>query len=333
MPVPDSEAVRVMRDFRLRMDAEDLRLMEDLGNRWLGIERSLSSDIGALAEEMARRTAAGEVVTEQMIWKAERYQIIQAQLETEVKKYNKDYAVGRIADAQETAAALGVDAAQASIFASYPSPLSANFNRVNVTAVESLAGFAGDGTPLRRLLDKAVGDASDGIVSAMLAGLGSGQGALSIAKSMLTDGLSLGLDRALLISRTESQRAYRSGTIQQYRESGVVTGFYRLVKKDGACASCLALDGEEFELESELDDHPNGRCTAVAKIRGVEPPAWDKGLDWFDRQDEGRQLEILGAQRLEMYRNGTPLKAFSHKVHSDVWGDSPALIPLRDLTP
>lgn len=330
MPVPDSEAVRVLRDFRLRMDAEDLRLMEDLGNRWLGIERSLQSEIGALAEEMARRTAAGEQITQQMIWKAERYQVIQAQLETEVKKYNKDYAVGRIADAQETAAALGVDAAQASIFASYPSPLSANFNRVNVAAVESLAGFAGDGTPLRRLLDQAVGDASDGIVSAMLAGLGSGQGALAIAKNM-ADGMGLGLDRSVLIARTETQRAYRSGTVQQYRESGVVSGFMRLVKKDGACIGCLALDGELFELEEELDDHPNGRCTAVPIVRGMEPPTWEKGEDWLANQDEAKQREILGPARFEMYANGTPLSAFSTKTHNDVWGSAPQIVTLKDL--
>lgn len=330
MPEPDSEAVRVMRDFRLRMDAEDLRLMEDLGNRWLGIERSLSSEIGALAEEMARRTAAGEQITQQMIWKAERYQVIQAQLETEVKKYNKDYAVGRIADAQETAAALGVDAAQASIFASYPSPLSANFNRVNVAAVESLAGFAGDGTPLKKLLDAAAGDASKGIVDALLAGLGKGDGALQIARAM-TEGAGLGLDRALLISRTESNRAYRSATVQQYRESGVVTGFYRLVAKEGACIGCLMRDGEFLELESDLECHPNGRCTCVAQVRGMDKPEWTEGKDWFISQDEGRQREILGNTRFELWQGGTSLDSFAGTSHSDVWGDAPMVVPIRDL--
>lgn len=331
MPQPESESVRVLRDFRVRMDAEDTRLMMDMGNRWLAIERVTASNIAALSEEMVRRTLEGETVTTQMVYRAERYQVIQRQLETEVKKYNKDYAVGRIVDAQETAAALGVDAAQASIFASYPSPLSANFNRVNVAAVESLAGFAGDGTPLRRLLDKAVGDASEGIVSAMLAGLGSGQGAVAIAKSM-ADGMGLGLDRSILIARTETQRAYRSGTVQQYRESGVVSGFMRLVKKDGACIGCLALDGELFELADELDDHPNGRCTAVPIVRGMEPPEWEKGDAWLANQDEAKQREILGPARFEMYQNGTPLSAFATKTHNDVWGSAPQVVSIKDLT-
>lgn len=330
MPQPDSAAVRAVREHRIKMDALDNNVINDLANRWLGIERSLSSDIAALAEEMARRTAAGETITQQMVWKAKRYQIIERQLEAEVKKYNKDYAIGRIADAQEMAATIGIDSAQAAIFASYPSPLSASFNRVNVGAVESLIGFAGDGTPLKKLLDKAVGDASDGVVDAMLAGLGKGDGAFAIAKAM-ADGMGLGLDRSLLIARTETNRAYRSGSVQQYRESGVVSGFMRLVKKDGACVACLMLDGETFDTESELDDHPNGRCTCVPIVRGMEPPEWERGPDWFENQSEEKQREILGSTRFDMWKNGTPLNAFVTHSHSRDWGDAPQVVSIKDL--
>lgn len=326
---PDSAAVRAVREFRASMEALDTQTVESLGLRWLSIENSLQSDIAALAEEMSRRTAANEVITRQMIYRAERYQVLRDQLSAQIVRYNKE-AVGVIADAQTRAATLGIDSAQAAIFASYPSPLSASFNRVNVGAVEHLIGISGDGKPLKNLLDKAVGDASSGIVDALINGLGKGEGALQIARAM-ADGMGLGLDRSVLIARTETNRAYRSASVEQYRASGVVTGFFRLVNKSTACPACLALDGEEFDLASEFEDHPNGNCTCVPMVRGVDPPEWEKGPDWFASQDPAKQLSILGAGRFELYQNGTPLSDFVTHSHSDVWGDAPALRPLRDM--
>lgn len=329
MPVPDSAAVRAVRDFRTSMEALDTQTIESLGMRWLSIENSLQSDIAALAEEMARRTAAGETITQQMIYRAERYQVLRSQLSEQIVRYNAE-AVSVIADAQERAAILGIDSAQAAIFASYPSPLSASFDRINVGAVEHLIGISGDGAPLGKLLSKAVGDASGGIVDALINGLGKGEGALQIARAM-ADGMGLGLDRSVLIARTETNRAYRSASVEQYRASGVVVGFFRLVNKATACVACLALDGEEFDLASEFEDHPNGNCTCVPRIRGMDSPEWEKGPDWFAAQDPAKQLSILGPGRFELYQSGTPLSDFVTHSHSDVWGDAPALRPLRDM--
>ena len=312
------------------MDALDESTVNDLAARWLLIEVSLQKDMTILAQEFERRRVAGEVVTEQMIYKSRHYQVLQSQVEKEILKYNKDYAIDAISAAQERAAMLGINAATDSIYASYPSAISANFDKLNVKAVESLIGISGDGKPLGNLLKKAVGESSDGIVQAMLAGIGKGDGALAIAKAM-ADGMGLGLDRSLLIARTETNRAYRSASVQQYRESGVVTGFMRLVKKDEACIGCLALDGEIFELEAEFEDHPNGRCTCVPIVRGVDPPEWEKGTDWLANQNEGKQRDILGNARYEMYKNGTPLTDFVTHSHSDVWGDAPALVPISQL--
>lgn len=331
MPDPDSAAVLALRSFRASMIALDENLMLDMGNRWIAIEQSLVADVAALAEEMARRTAAGEIITQQMIVRAKSYQIIREKLQDEIRRYNRDYAVARISQAQELAAQLGIDGAQSAIFASYPSPLSASFNRININAVESIVGYAGDGSPLYSLLKEAGGEAVDGLVNALVIGLGRGESAFVIAREM-ADGMGLGLDRALLIARTETNRAYRSGSIQQYRDSGVVTGFYRLVNKGTACFACLLLDGEEFELASEFEDHPNGLCMCVPKVRGVDAPEWDKGPDWFDRQDEAKQREILGNARYELFASGTPLSDFVTHSHSDVWGDAPAIVPLSQLS-
>lgn len=325
----DSVVVQILRTFRAQMDALDDSLMTELGVKWLRVEEHLQSEMDALAEEMARRRAEGEEITEQMVWKSERYQQLQWQMKAESAQFNQD-AARTIEEYQRRGATLGIDAANAAIEAGGTGPLSAAWNRINVQAVEAMMGLAGDGSPLYLLLAKEYGSAVDGLLQALITGLGSGQSVKQIASAMV-EGFGMGLDRAILIARTETQRAYRMGSTEQYRESGVVTGFMRLVKKDGACLGCLLLDGEVFDTADELDDHPNGRCTAIPIVRGVDPPTWEKGPDWLKNQSEAKQREIMGDARYELWKSGTPLEAMTHKVHDEVWGDSPAPTPIGDL--
>jgi len=328
---PDPLAITILREYRARMDDMESVLMRDMARRWLVIEGGLDADISALAQEMARRTAAGETITKQMVWRAERYQIIKARLADEMKKYNLDYASGAISTAQRQYASLGINAAQDAITAMYPSPLSAAFNRINVGAVESMIGFAGDGSPLRTLLVKDYGAAADGLLDALINGLGRGLGPAQIGRDM-ADGMGMGLDRALLIARTEAARAYRTASTQQYRDSGVVTGFMRLVKKATACSACLMLDGERFELEDELYDHPRGKCDVICVVEGVRPPTWERGQDWFAAQPPEEQQRILGLERYQLWKDGQiKLSDLARKTHNDVWGDSPRIATIEEL--
>lgn len=330
---PDPLVIVVLREYRARMDGMELSLMRDMGKRWLEIERKLDADIVALAYEFERRSKAGEAITQQMIWKAERYQITKARLADEIRKYNKNYAVGAISSAQEQFATLGISAANDAILASYPGAgaLSASWTRINVNAVESMIGFAGDGSPLYKLLKKSYGDAVNGLLNALINGLARGLGPVQIARDM-ADGMGMGLNRALLIARTEAARAYRVGSYKQYRDSKVCTGFYRLVKKETACVGCLILDGERFELESEMDDHPRGKCSVLPIIEGVDPPDWEKGKDWFLRQDEGKQRELLGNEKYDLWKEkGFDLSKFAQHSHSDVWGDAPRVATIEEL--
>jgi len=262
LPKPSSAdplVVQVLRAHRAKLDGAEGSLMDDMGRRWLQIDRGVEADVSALAQEMARRSATGETITKQMVYRAERYQGIREQLRGEIGKYNKDYAVGTIADAQRQYSTLGIDAAQDAITASYPSPLSATFNRLNVGAVESSIGLAGDGSPLITLLRNDYPDAVDGLTDALVGGIARGLGPARIAEDMIS-GVDMGLDRALLIARTETARSYRTASTKQYRDSGVVSGFMRLVKKQTACVGCLMRDGERFDVAEELTDHPRGKA-------------------------------------------------------------------------
>ena len=295
---PEPLVIRVLQEHRARLDDAEITLMNNMARRWLLIEQGLEADISALALEFERRQAQGEAITKQMIYRAERYKIIKAQLQDEIRKYNKDYAVDAISNAQQQYSTLGIQAAQDAITSQYPSPLSASFNRINFNAVNDLIGFAGDGSPLYKLLKEDYPDSIDGLTDALINGLARGLGSGQIARNM-ADGMGLGLDRALLIARTESARAYSTASVKQYKDSGVCTGFVRLVKKATACLSCLSLDGEMFALESQMYDHPRGKCTAVPLVQGVGAPKWQLGKDWFKTLDPQEQEKIMGTTKYE----------------------------------
>lgn len=328
--MPENQVIQVLRQFRERMDIMDDQLMKELAVRWMRIEEHLDSEIQALAEEMARRSAEGETITEEMVRRSERYQRLQAQAAAEAQMFSQE-ASEIITSYQERAAIAGIDSAEMALMSSYPSTYVAAFDRIYLEAVESIIGFAGDGSPLWALLSKAYSeDIVSGLIQSLITGIATGESVKSIIRAMV-DAFGMDLDRAILIARTETQRAYRTGATTQYRESGVVTGFMRLVKKDGACLGCLLLDGEVFEMADELDDHPNGRCTAVPIVRGMEPPDWEKGPDWFKNQPEAKQREIMGDKRYEMWKDGTPLEAFTTKHQDPVWGESPKPTPISEL--
>lgn len=329
MPEPDSKVVQVIRAHRENMNAAEEATVRLMAERWLGVERALDANIAALANEMLLKAQNGEVITDAMVRRAERYEILKAQATNEIAKYNKE-AVQIISAGQTNALQLGIDTAQDAIHVSYPSAFSTSFNRINIGAVNSMIGFAGDGSPLNDLLKEDFPDAVDGLLQALIDGVAQGKGADAVSR-MMAEGAGMGLDRSLLIARTELNRAYRTGSTEQYRESGVTLGFMRLVARDEACLACIILDGEKFDSEDEMDDHPNGRCTCVPIIEGMPEPVWEKAQDWFANQSEEIQRELMGDTRFELYQAGVPLEAFASKKQDDVWGASPQIVNIGDL--
>lgn len=334
MSLPNNEplVVQALRRWREALEASEAATMLEMARRWQQIEAGLDADIVALAAEFARRREAGEVITQQMIWRDERYQRLKARLEEEIARMNREYMIDAITRAQVEFGLMGAQSARDAIQASYTLGIGPSFPVINRDAIETMAGFLGDGSPLSRLLREASPDAWHGLANALMEGIGRGLNPAEVAR-LMADGMGMGLDRALLIARTEINRTYRAASVMQYRESNVVKGFRRLVKKETACPACLFLDGEAFDLASELDDHPNGKCMAVPVVVGAGAPRWQTGETWFKGLDEERQAEILGPGRFELWQSGqVGLKDLVDKKHDETWGDQPRLRPIAELT-
>lgn len=332
--MPDEPmVVRMLREFREALGMAEDQLMLEMGRRWLEIEQRLEGDILALALEVERRKAAKETITQQMIWRSERYQKIKGQLQAEIRKYNQDYAIARIGKAQIQAGQLGLKAANDGIQAVFwdAGAVGPYWNRVNVEAVEAMAGLLSNGAPLRSLLVRDYPEALDGLVNSLMNGIARGLGPGAVAHEMV-DGMGMGLDRAILIARTEMAKSYRMASTEQYRESGVVSGFRRLVSQETACIGCLMLDGETFDVESELDDHPAGKCIAVPIVKLVAPPQWTTGKEWFEGLDPEEQKARMGGERFELWKEGKfQLKDLARKSVSETWGECPRVATVEEL--
>ena len=321
----------IIQEYREAIEASDNMALRALTNEWIKIEMGLDADISALSAEIERRIAAGEVVTEQMLWKMDSYKRTLAKMETLISEYSES-AGSYILGVQKDAYILGVGKANGLVTSELRSAgLNAPYwERLNTEAVQAALNVMNERNPFYQGLYEAYGDSANAFRSALANGIARGQGVTQLATSM-RDAIGIGLNRSLVIAQTEMSRAYRSGTIAQYRSTGVVTYYVRLAKKETACLACLALDGQKYELAEDMQDHPRGYCDTLCKIQGVPLPTWEKGSTWLRNQDEERQREIFGNTRYDMWKEGTKLNDFITLKDDPVWGLQPAIVPISQI--
>ena len=338
--MPDPAVVVAMRDFKTGLLAQEAVQMQEMAARWVIIERRLEADILALAEEVAAMRQAGQAVNVGKLYRLDRYKKLLVQTNNEMLGYVK-YLDGRIAEAQARMAQLGIsNAAQAIRYAAWPQVIQ-TFDVLPISAVEYMVGNAANGAPLGELLkQRMIRDAEgnvlpgvwDRLTTTLINGTGLGWNPRKTARVMRDD-LAQGLDKALVIARTEQLRVYRESSRAQYQESGVVEGQRRLAAHDDrTCAACLMADGEILGLNETMYDHAQGRCSTVPIVAGVPPPEWESGEDWFKGQSSDTQRKILGKGRHSAWlAGGFNLRDVVHVTEDETWGKGLAVKPLKDL--
>jgi SPP1 gp7 family putative phage head morphogenesis protein len=322
----------MLRDYRAAIIGREESQLERLARAWIEVEQKLKNDMELLAYEIAEAQAAGNVVvTAQLIRRMERWQVLKAQMRDEIEGFVDEYVANDIAVEQTFYANMGILAASDSIESL---AYGAAFDRLPKRALSDYVGSLQPGSPLNNLLKEAYPDAIDGVMTGLLDGFARGLGPKEIARNM-ADKMGIGLHRITTIARTEQLRAYRTSSVQQYRESGIVKGFRRLATKDDrTCEACLFSDGEFFEVEAELTDHPNGRCAAVPVLNSGPEVTWETGEEWFMEQDAEWQEEYLGPEKYELWQEGQiQLGDLVGTSHSDTWGDAPSTVPVKDIKP
>lgn len=330
IPLNEPLIVRLSREYREALDAKLDAQVYTMVEHWHEAEGHIESHIQALLFEIGTRADGESIAQINAYRELARYKELRAEVQREIAKYD-NYAYKLINEGRMELASKGVSDAVNIIAAGQRYKIGKAFNILPRGAIENLAGALEKDHPLGMLLSSSFPETWKEMAQTLVNGMTEGRPIKEVAREMM-DNYGIGLQRATTIARTEELRAYREASVQQYRTSDMVKGYRRLVAKDGACLACLVSDGEYFEAEEDFTDHPNGRCTCVAVLEGVSEPVWERGTDWLERQDEEKQVEIMGESYYELWKSGkVELEDLRATEHSEIWGDSPKVAPISSL--
>lgn len=329
--MPEPMVVQIMRANKEAILAQEESKMQEMAERWLKIEKALQDKVDAIALEASRLAENGGVVNQAVAMRLERMQSLLYQVRAETGQYVR-WADGFISDYQGEMATLGLEHASDAISAVMQEfDVRGSFDRLNVDAVNSMIGLAGDGSPLERYLRDIHSSSADGMLDALVNGVTQGIHPTKIAEEMM-NGLGMGLQQAMNTARTETLRAYRNASLMQYDKSGLVIGYKRISARDErVCAGCLFTDGQVYEDLSQFDEHNQGRCSTVPLLEGLPETSWESPNDWFEGQSETVQESILGTGRFEAWKNGASLNDMAKRVVDPVWGGAFVPTPVGEL--
>lgn len=181
----------------------------------------------------------------------------------------------------------------------------------------------------------------------LIRGVAVGENPRAAARQMVT-GLegrfNWGLNRALVVARTEMLDAHRAaGMAQEKANTDVVTGWTWLSALDvRTCPSCWAMHGSEHPVTEEgPDDHQQGRCTRLPLLKPWSELGFDitepaslvpDAQDVFAGLSADDQLLVMGRTRLDLLGSGQiGWSDLSTKRSAAGWRDSHGVTPLKDL--
>lgn len=295
--------------------------MQAQANAWLQVEQAIQAQVDALAYELANQP--GTATMGQLV-RSRRYQALLEQTREELRKY-EDYLEPRIRSGQSDMITLALQHSQQAVNAvATEAQVVVPFNRLPVSAVNSMVGLAGDGSPLRAVLNDAARVGPDAMAQELVNGIALGRNPIAVARRAIRMGLGQSFTRMQNIARTEQLRVYRQVALESYGNSRIVIGYKRLSARDSrTCIACLAADGQFYPISHGFDEHPQGRCSLIPVLASVPPVVYEDGQTWFNRQPESVQREMLGRGRYDIWRRGdASLNDMISRSWSDDWGGS-----------
>lgn len=338
IPAEGSESVVVKRMLEHKKDliARDANTIMHMGERWMRLEGALEANIQLLATELLEAADAGKTVARTTLFENRRYQKLVAQMADELASYNS-WAADFVAENQRTMGKLGIghaaEAVELSLMES--GQVGVYFDRLPISAVETMIGVAGEGGPVEALLSQAYPAAVDHMTDTLVKNTLLGINPRQTAREMMDGIASESLNHGLTVARTEQLRVYREAGRRQYESSGLVESYRRLsAKNTETCPVCLSLDGEVYPTDELMHVHPNDRCAMVPNVEGAPPVEWETGEEWLRKQDPEVRQSVLGQGASDKWDAGEiELQDLAQKVDHPVWGPSLQRTPLQDLAP
>ena len=346
--MPRPTALDEARKFRAKLATQEAAAAERMATVYARIYTSLLDESRSLADQLAGM----DEINRAKVMKLARVQSLLKQVEAEVTRFGGTVQ-GEVTIIQGQAIQQGIDDALKLMQASLPDlppevarALTGSFTRLHSDAIESAAGLMGKDSPLRQQLEEKFGEYVAGQVEThFLDGIGQGMRADRITaqiKSNLQNGLGSGLTSVLTTLRTAQIKSYQLANHATYMaNNNVVKGWIWHAELGTACLSCTAMHGTVHELEESINGHHNCRCAPVPQAISYEDLGLDipetiapteSGEDWFNRQPEATQRDMMGPGMFEAFKAGKfDFRDLSQKYNDPVYGEMLREASLKDL--
>lgn len=202
---------------------------------------------------------------------------------------------------------------------------------INPRAVEQLVAFLDPDGPLFARIKSLAPFTTQRVADAILDGVSLGQNPRVIAGA-IDRAFGVGLTDSLRMTRTVQIYSYRYANHATYIANGVDTWtWFSRLDPARTCMSCVSMHGTVHPATETLNDHHNGLCLAIPNVAGANLVN-ENGADWFGKQSDSTQLQMMGKGRFEAWKEGKIDFAQLSATHKDdVYGEMRVVAPLKDL--
>lgn len=331
---------KVVASYRQQLLAREAQATRTLEQAYAHVLATIQPQLNKLYKEITDKQANGETVPLSYLYEAKRLQTLKQLIQKEINQYAA-LAQMQAGQLQHIGATLGQQSAQAMLQASVPPGIRYSFGVPSQEAIHNIVGVTQSGSPLADLFSGFGEEAASKTSQALITGVSLGYNPRQIAP-MIEQALGISRNRALVVSRQEMLRCYRSAAIENYKaNSDVCSGWvWNCAMDSRSCIACIMMNGTEHSLDEDLDGHICCRCTKSPKVRSWEEilaplgidtsdipdssPSYQSGEDWFNDQDESVQRSVLGSNvAYEAWKSGdVSLKQFIGTNHDPDWGHS-----------
>lgn len=361
-----SKLLQVIADFRKRLFDQEEQAQAELERAHANTLATIKPALDKLYDEMMEYLERGKKIPIRFLYEANRLEIIKLLISGQIDQYAA-LAHSTTLHMQNVGVQLGKQSALEQLEVVVPpqildllrqAGIKGAFGVPSLEAINQLIGATQKGSPLATLFQRWGAHAADRIAQTLITGITLGNNPRVVARHVrrimeeqADTALGDSRNRALVISRTELNRAARNASLATMREnSDIITKYRRTCAKNSrTCVACIALDGKLYDLDTDFAIHPNDRCTAVPVTKdwgellgpyGIDTssipdtrPQIETGESWFKGEPEDVQRKIIGTRRgYELYKAGkVTLQDFVTHRHSDDWGESIGVTPLREL--
>lgn len=179
-----------------------------------------------------------------------------------------------------------------------------SWNEVSAEAINSITELL-TSEAWQQVLGDYAATVQQNIQNLILRGFVEGWSPAAVVNQLSAMGAGLPVSYANTLIRTLYLNAYRRGTTESYKANADILEYaVRVATLDNrVCMACVMLHGTQIGLDEVVADHWNGRCTSVAKIKGI-PLNVPTGQDWFLAQPSGVQQEMMGPAAYAAWQAG-----------------------------